>query len=311
MNTHVEKPKLSLLEKARLEINHVKETMTSPKAYSGYAVVGVLGTIALTAFATIKVYDTYHKKMKEKNKEGTKFAELDKDERKEVAVAVVKESAPAVAGAVVSAAGTICSITKGTKKANEIIDDYRKIANFEARQIDYYKEKTLGKIPTLAAAAVAKDMCKNLSDAQNACPEDDEFDEYGDKRVWVFEPISKTHMKMSRGEFYRASRYLEILYATYGWASVNDWMTLLGIKPMKCPGYYGWCCEEGYDMGLYCLNADLSDTINETGEYIIWYDWEPAANNPDYDDYSSLNSYDSPFYGAYFPQLPSQYREEI
>ena len=91
---------------------------------------------------------------------------------------------------------------------------------------------------------------------------------------------------------------------------MNDWTTILGIKPINTPNYHGWTCDDASDAEIWSINPTLYEYEDPNKEADIFYEFDPTVN-PDYENYSNIGNYDSPFYGVVFQQLPSQWREDF
>ena len=100
-------PKLPKIDFSKL--NYISEKLTSPSAYSAYAVIGVVATVAFTIISTRKEC----KKEFEKNSQGDI---LEKELTREEAIQEVKETLINYAPAIASAATTIFCIRKSNQK---------------------------------------------------------------------------------------------------------------------------------------------------------------------------------------------------
>ena len=271
------------------KLDYISKKLTSPSAYSAYAVVGVVATMALTIVATRKEC----KKEFEKNSQGDIF---EKEITREEAIQEVKETLINYGPAIASAITTIFCIRKSNQKwmaYNNLIN-----ASYIAAR------DKMARYRALAAPAVGAEVIQGLHGRRSDegvewfcikdCPVDPAFvpDAYFDNIkmdslntcVRYNGGTADIYFQSTKADVIEAEYHLNRNFQLRGSASMREFFAFLGILdkfPEAFEDYLGW--DAGImieDWGIEpWIDFDHWHTTDEsTGEVInvINYTWEPC-----------------------------------
>lgn len=263
--------------------------LTSPKAFSTYATIGVLATTVLAIVMTRKDC----KNRFEKNPRGTIF---EKEFNKEEVIGEIKESAKTYAPVMISAAATIFCIHKADQKWM----DYNGLIN-----ASYVAARDkMARYRALAAPAVGAEVIKGLNGRKSEpgvewfcikdCPvnslgvSDSYFRDHSPDDINVaVKCVGDTkdiYFQSTKADVIEAEYHLNRNFALRGSASMREFFAFLGILDQFPEGFEDYL---GWDVGIMIedwgiepwIDFEHWHTVDEsTGEVInvIAYTWEPC-----------------------------------
>lgn len=234
-----------------ISISNITDALASPKAFSIYAIGGVILTSALSIIATKKVLKLKEESPKEK----------------------VKKTIKLYLPVAISCGLTIASIIEAEKINAETIVELENVLNTKNDILEHYRDIALG------TAAMS------LPTQNDIRPIENEYDEEGDPYVWFY--IRGMNDKADR--FFKSTKPKVIYgimaarddFMSFGGLNLNALYAYLGVDQLPDYDIYGWtydCFLNSHGYGDLPLDFNLVKKESEkVGEYYeITFPFEPT-----------------------------------
>lgn len=247
----------------KLNLTDILQKANSPKAYSTYAVIGVLATTALAIICTRK---------RDEEKTQTDISENQNEEMtREEAIEEIKEIVKDYAPVIASAAVTIFCIKKAESKwiaYNGLIN-----AGYIATR------DKLARYRLLAPAAAGAEIIKGFGD--RGAPEEgvEWFCLYG------FDDGPNVYFQSTKADVIEAEYSLNRNFVLRGSASAREFYAFLGILdqfPEEYGDYVGWLGDDMAEGGLdpwIDFEHGHVDTEDGIRIYTVGYLWGPESTD--------------------------------
>ena len=265
----------------KLNLNELMRKATSPKAYSAYAVIGVIATTVITAICTRKQCKIEAEKKAQTDISKKQFNEMTREE----VIEEIKQTAKTYAPAIASAAATIYCI----KKADAKWIDYNKLIN-----AGYISARDkMARYRMLAPAAVGAEVLQGFGDRKDS----EGVEWFCIKDAYPYldsdgcEKLYDIYFQSTRADVYDAFYHINRNFQLRGSASVREFFAFLGIVdqfPDEIGDRFGWSADEMVDGGLVpWIDFEQWHLTTEDNIHInmIGYTWEPWFS-PEGDDFS-------------------------
>lgn len=245
---------------------YIHEIITSPKAYSIYATIGVLVTTAVAIAITKKECE---RKEKENSSE-EKIEETKSEATVENVINDILDVAPVYIPVIASAAATVYCIWKSDSQWKH----YNNLINTAYLHAQNKMARYRSQVPGVVAGSLVSGLGGRKAEEgkQWYCLKD-------------LSPYEDIYFQATEADIYYAEYHLNRNFVLRGSCSVREFCAFLGVDDQiaKNADYYGWDTEYFYENGLEpWIDFEHSHTEDpETGETInmITFTWSPGFSD--------------------------------
>lgn len=247
------------------DLGKVVSCLTSPKAYSIYASVGVVVTALLSIRASKKNIEVAE--------------ELENKSKKEL----IKEAVKIYGPPALSTAVTVICITKIESSALKRIEVFADAYYAATDKANHFKN--------VAGAAVLADISskfKTQEDIEAEHPDlvyfdNEDFEDDG-KILTFYDDYSHRYFESTLYRVLLAEYHLNRNFSISGTASVNEFYDFLGVDTISYGDCAGWTIDElleGYDAQFIDFRHKKVKNGDREG-YVLYFEYPPSLGESDY-----------------------------